>query len=220
MAPLPFNRTPIWLLTLVALATGATGCSTAEICEDQITWAPGSDQVNISKNDRLLICGDPAHNSWKKIPPRQSANFLRSYLESQAYLDPKIDIDYDANRIRVNAGPRARVTDISVTGTVTPGFTVSPLLMHIDEALEKSTLDKISGEALELLKSLGYACATLELEAHPDGRVILKLNSGAIENFPGVHDVLNPEVDSDILARYEPFHLGDRAGWRTTLNRP
>ncbi|MBC7385350.1 MAG: BamA/TamA family outer membrane protein [Cryobacterium sp.] len=211
------------LLTVATIMTtlALTGCSTPEICEKEITWSPGTPQVEISKNDKILICGDPAHYAWKKIPPGQSAKFLRSYLESQAYLDPKITVDYDAGKVVVDAGKRSVVTAILTEGEP-PEWKTPPLNIYLGHPLEKTTLDTISSYSIEQLKTIGYACGKIDLVAHPDGRVILKIQSGERQIFPQTVDVNPPEVDNEILRRYEPFHEGNRfnisktilAGWR------
>lgn len=191
------------------------GCSTPEICEEQITWAPGSPQIGIPANDKILICGDPTYRSWEKIPPGQSAKFLRSYLESKAYLDPKITVDYDASKVVVNAGKRTVVTAIITEGEPV-GWKTGPLEIYLDQPLDKTTLDQIQNYSLELLKGMGYACAKVNLTAHTDGRVILGIRSGAPQFFPPTVDLETPEVDVEILGRYEPFHIGDPFDIRKT----
>lgn len=210
-------RRILYYTLLVGFGFAAAGCSTPQICPEQISWAPGSERVDIAKNDRLFICGDPAHPSWEKIPPRQAASFLRSFLESQAYLNPVITVDYDANKIVVDAGRRTNVTSIIAEGDVPPNWDVDPLKMYLDKPLEKTTLDLLSAKSLELLKSMGYGCSTVSLRAYPDGRVVLELHAGKLQTFPVTRDVNPPEVDTEILARYEPFHRGDPFDIRKSL---
>lgn len=193
------------------------GCSSAEVCDEQLTWVPGSPKVDIPANDRLLICGDPSYPAWTKIPPGQSATFLRSYLESKAYLEPTITVDYDAKKVVVNAGNRAVITALDSTGDVPPEWSIDPLKTYLDSTLEKSNLDSLTNYSIELLKSLGYGCATVTLTAHVDGRVILHLKAGKRQIFPETRDLNSKEVDSEILARYEPFHPGDAFDIRKTL---
>lgn len=173
--------------------------------------------MDIAANDRLLICGDPSYPAWTKIPPGQSATFLRSYLESKAYLEPKITVDYDAKKVVVDAGKRAVITALDSAGDVPPEWSIDPLKTYLDSTLEKTNLDSLTNYAIELLKSLGYGCAKVTLTAHIDGRVILNLQAGKRQIFPLTRDTSSAEVDAEILARYEPFHVGDPFDMRKIL---
>jgi outer membrane translocation and assembly module TamA len=192
------------------------GCTSPKLCGDRVAWAPGSEHIELGKNDALLVCGDPSHAAWENVPPRQSAKFVRAYLESKGYLEPTIDIDYDTNRVTVDAGKRAVISAILAEGAP-PGWSNAPLESNLGRALEKTALDQIEGDALGLLKGMGYACGTLKLEAHPDGRIVLKLSPGTVKTFPPPHDLGDYPVSDAILSRFEPFSPGDPYDIRETI---
>lgn len=192
------------------------GCASPKLCDERVVWATGSERVALAENDKLFICGDPSHPAWKNVPPRQSAKYIRSYLESKGYLEPKITVDYDANRVSVDAGGRAVINTIHVEGEP-PGWKTGPLESSLGRAIEKTTLDQIEGDALGLLKGMGYACARLKLEAHPDGRVVLKLYPGTAKTFPYPTSTEDFPVPDRILARFEPFDPGDPYDLRETI---
>lgn len=209
-------RPVIPLLTLAFLSAFVSGCAQPELCDDRVVWAKGSERIKLAKNDELFVCGDPSHPAWKNVPPRQSAGYVRSYLESKGYLEPKITVDYDASRVVVDAGKRAVINTIVVEGEP-PGWKTGPLESNLGRALEKTTLDQIEGDALGILKGLGYACARLKLEAHPDGRLVLKLFPGTPKTFLYPISSDDYPVPDRILARFEPFAPGEPFDVRKTI---
>jgi translocation and assembly module TamA len=193
---------------LLLLALGA-GCSSTPPCEDEIVWVPGSEEVDIPKNDRLLICGDPSHRSWKRIPPNQASKFLRGFLESKGYLQPKIDVDYEKDRLLVNAGPLSKITSLVVAAPRPPFWSTSPLETHIGEPLTKSTLDVIQADATALLMENGFPCAKVELRATPEGEVEIRLYPGPPHPFTESFDLSPFPLKAGLLTRYEPFVPGE-----------
>ncbi len=186
-----------------------SACGTPELCGDRVVWGPTGDHIELAKNDKLFVCGDDSYAAWKKIPPKQAEAFMRSYLESRGYLTPKIQIDFDAERVTVESGPRAIVTALISEGLVPPGWTTGPLETSLGKPLEKSTLDTIEQDALSLLMRMGYACADLTLRAHPDGRVVLVLKPGQPSVFPVAFNAQDFPIAGDILERFEPFTPGE-----------
>lgn len=195
---------PFFTAALVAVSA----CSSPELCGTRVQWAPGSDRVELGKNDQIFVCGDPNHPSWQNVPPRQSAAYLRSFLESKGYLDPKIDVDYDASRVTVNAGKRSTIAVILAEGEP-PGWTNAPLETSLGRPIEKTTLDQIESDALGLLRMMGYACGSVRLEAHPDGRIVLKIDAGTAKTFPRAVSRGDYPISDAIFSRYEPFSPGD-----------
>ena len=172
--------------------------------------------MKLAKNDELFVCGDPSHAAWEDVPPRQSATFLRSYLESKGYLEPKIEVDYDHLKVTVDAGKRAVITAI-IAENAPPGFKTSELESNLGRSLEKSTLDQVEGDAIGMLKALGYACGTLKVEAHPDGRLVLNLNPGTPKTFLAAISNGDYPVSDHVLTRFEPFAPGEPYDVRKTI---
>lgn len=164
--------------------------------------------MKLAANDQIFVCGDPSHLAWKDVPPRQSATFMRAYLESQGYLEPDIKVDFDAGKVTVDAGKRAIINTILAEGAPF-GWKTGELESNIGRALEKTTLDQIEGDALAILKGLGYACASVKIEAHPDGRLVLKLSPGTPKTFILPVSQGDYPVSDRILSRFEPFSPGD-----------
>ncbi|MBS1961746.1 MAG: BamA/TamA family outer membrane protein [Bdellovibrionales bacterium] len=195
---------PFFTTVLASLSA----CSSPELCGTRVQWAPGSERVELGKNDEIFVCGDSNHASWQNVPPRQSAAYLRSFLESKGYLDPKIDVDYDASRVTVNAGRRATIAVILSEGDP-PGWTNAPLETNLGRPLEKAALDQIQNDATGLLRAMGYACGDVKLEAHPDGRIVLKIDSGTPKSYPAPVSMGDYPISDAIFSRYEPFSPGD-----------
>ncbi len=212
-----FHKRFLISVALPSLALLLSSCATSELCGDRVVWGPTGDRIKLAKNDELFVCGDPSHPSWKRIPPKQAETFMRSYLESKGYLEPKIKIDYDAGRVTVESGRRAIVTVILTEGVVPPGWKVDPLETSLGQPLEKTTLDTIEQDAIGVLKTMGYACADLDLRAHPDGRVILKLKPGQPTVFAPAFNAGDYPIADDILERYEPFSAGDPYSIKKTI---
>jgi translocation and assembly module TamA len=187
-----------------------SACSSTQPCQDEIVWVPGSEEVDIPKNDRLLICGDPSHRSWKRIPPHQASSFLRGYLESQGYLQPKIDIDYEKDRLLVNAGPVSKIRSLTVAEPKPFFWSTDPLETHLGKPLTKSTLDVIQADATALLMENGFPCAKVDLRATPEGEVEIRLSPGGEHPFTETFDLSPFPLKAGLLTRYEPFVPGER----------
>jgi translocation and assembly module TamA len=198
------------LISALAAATLAlSSCSHSRPCEDVIAWAPGSDKIDIPKNDRLFICGDPDSHAWKRIPQNQAASALRSYLESQGYLAPKIEPDYEARKLLVDIGRKSKIEKM-VTAEPTPGFwSQAPLETHLGSPLTKKTLDRIQADATALLQENGYPCAKVQLRATPEGEVEIRLFPGDPLPFTDVTDLADYPLKARILKRYEAFTPGE-----------
>jgi len=108
----------VWLLftaLMLLLARPATAAVTV-LCPNVRLDAAAS--VKLSASERTLVCGDPKTPAWSHIPLRQSAYFLKIFLNQRGYHDPVAS--FKDGTLTMHAGTISTVREVEVVGAPIP----------------------------------------------------------------------------------------------------
>ncbi len=164
--------------------------------------------VKLNSNEKVLVCGsDQDNESWKNIPLPQSEFHLKSILQNLGYQNPHFE--RDGLILNVWSGPQDKIKSLIVQGAdgvLRPekkrkivGFPLMP---------EK--LNDVDAWANLGVRSQGYACPRLRVEAHAwDGTILEEVELNGKQQFSDVDYGDLDGLNSDIMDRYQPFEKGD-----------
>ncbi len=165
-------------------------------------------KIKLNSNEKVLICGsDKDYESWKNIPLTQSEFHLKSILQNLGYQNPRFE--REGLILHVWSGPQDKIKSLVVNGAdrvLRPekkrkivGFPLTP---------EK--LNEVDSWSNFGVRSLGYACPALKVEAHAwDGTVLEVVELNGKKNFNDVDYGDLDGLSSDIMDRYQPFSKND-----------
>lgn len=181
------------------------GCASKKLC-DHIELQEG--RLSLNENERILVCGsDKSAEGWKDVPIPQARYQLNVILQNKGYLNAKFE--RQGETLKVWPGDRRKISSLEVTGG---GGLVKPEKKRkvVGEALEPEKLDEISDWVKLVLRSRGYACPQVNLNAQAwDGLVRVDIEQGARQKVSRIEVVGLEGLDEDVLARFRAFHDGD-----------
>ncbi len=161
--------------------------------------------------EKRLLCGDPDPDPigrpWSRIPPNQTAYFMRGFLQSRGYHQPVFK--QEGETLFVDVGPLSRLSALKVEGG--PAGWQPPERRHvIKSVLSPALLDELEGWALGLIKDEGYPCSSARAQADPvTGEVLIKLEPGTTKRIVGFEEQGDTGLRQGVLDRYNAFHEGD-----------
>lgn len=144
----------------------------------------------------------------------QAELHMRTILENLGYLSPTFE--YNDNRLSIRTGPRTTIQSLNVEGDKDE-LDASKKRKVIGAPLTSNKLDEVSAWANQTLRSRGYACPNVKVEAHQwDASVWIKADTGPKQTFSELKlpDLL--PVQSEVFERYKPFDEGDAYDVRKT----
>lgn len=160
--------------------------------------------IELNGNEKVLICGtDEGPNSWKDIPFTQAEIQIKAVLQNLGYLKPQFErID---DRLYVSRGPLSRIQHFDVLGAenVLDG---SKKRKVINAPLTPSKLDEVSAWGNLTIRSRGYPCPVINVEARAwDETVVLNTKLGSLYRF-GPYPIEGlGGINENVLRRYQPF---------------
>lgn len=165
-------------------------------------------KIKLNANEKVLVCGsDKGTENWKEIPLPQAELHLRSILQNVGYLNPKFV--REGETLKVWSGPLEKVKSLKVEGAEGT-LNADKKRKIVDYPMMPSKLNEVEAWANLGIRTQGYACPTIAVEAHAwDNSVLVKAELGTKKVYgtvsPGDLDGLN----QDILDRYQPFLPGE-----------
>lgn len=173
---------------------------------DHIFLKEGS--LRLNENERILVCGtSKAGEGWRHIPLPQSQWELNNILQSQGYFKPRFERDID--RLFVWSGPRSEANTLQVQGDQ---HFLRPEKKRkiLGYPLTSEKLNEVRRWAEQDLRSQGFACHKIQVEAHAwdaslhvDVEPLPRQRIGALSytGLEGLH--------VDTFLRYRAFEPGD-----------
>jgi hypothetical protein len=166
-------------------------------------------KLKLNANEKILVCGtDKGAVNWKEIPLAQSELHLRSILQNLGFLNPRFE--RDGNVLKVWPGPQDKVKALKVEGD---NGTLKPEKKRkiVDFPMMPSKLNEVEAWANLGIRTQGYACPVIKVEAHAwDGTVLVTTELKGLKTYGAV--VSAPDMSGlnlDILDRYQPFKPGE-----------
>jgi len=198
----------LWLLLFATVANSAD----FKVCEN-ITLKDGS--IDLNKNEKVLVCDlDKGSEGWRDIPLLQSQLYLRAILHNSGYFNAKFE--ENAGQLSIWRGPITKITALDNVGDKHVLDTTK--IRHIiGQPLTPDKLNDVEAWANTEVRSRGYACPELNVEAYAwNGNVLIKTKVSGKKKFGELNadgmEGLNPKV----LERYRPFEIGDDYDIRKT----
>jgi outer membrane translocation and assembly module TamA len=202
------RRRRILAWAFIALSTGILGgCSNGpvKLC-DNVILREG--RLKLSKNERVLVCGSDAGQTegWRKVPLLQAQYQIKVLLQNQGYLHPHFE--RKDGRLEVWSGPIEKVGRFEVRGA--DGILRSGDKRHVIEApMSPPVLDEVKQWADTGLRSRGYACPTIDVQAQAwDRALVVDVRKGERQKVAGIEYVGLESLDPQSIARYQSFEPG------------
>lgn len=165
------------------------------------------DELNLSKAETKMICGDAGNPTWESIPLTQAAFFLRGFLQARGYQRPEIDMGTGALHVKV--GKLTLVQGIRIVGAphdLKPERYWEPN----GRPLTPDRLNDIEKWVKRKLAESGFPCAHVKSEGNAvTGIVTVNVASGPPWSIREIQEDPIPGMIGGIPRRYDPFELGD-----------
>lgn len=194
----------LWLMLFLILGIRPTQ-GAIELCED--VKVRDLEEFDLSDSEELLLCGDKKSGPYKYIPLYQKQIYLKSYLQSRAYLNPLFEITGD--ELIVTAGKTSEVKKISIQSLdETHNEIVKKRIRRLFKSspLVPKTLDAIESDAKDLFRRFGYPCIKPSSTALIDeSRVIIHLDHLKKYKFGEVSRQKIDGLYEEALDRFYPF---------------
>ena len=167
--------------------------------------------VSLSEMEKRLLCGDteksPIGLPWATIPPSEAAYFLRGFLQTRGYHQPRFV--EDTGILFVDPGTESELTGFRLSGG--PSSWDPPRRRLIaGQPLTPALLDDLEKWSLMQIKNEGYACATTTSQADPlSGQSEVFLQPGQVKIIRSILDKGDGGLNTGVLDRYNAFRIGD-----------
>ncbi len=172
-------------------------------------------KLKLNNNENALVCGSGSGtDAWVTIPLPQSQLHLQSILQNLGYLHPRFE--RIGNQLRVWQGERNTITALQTEGA--DGI-LNPAKKRkiVGAPLMPEKLNEVEAWANLGMRSQGYACPKLTVEAHAwDGSVLAKSDMGSVKKTSQIQLGDLEGLDPKMMDRYQPFELGENFDIRET----
>lgn len=188
-------------LLLVGCADGPT-----QLCR-HIVLREG--HLKLSQNERVLVCGkeDSSTEAWRSVPLTQAEYQIKVLLQNKGYLKPRFE--RQGEMLNVWSGAMQTVDHLDVHGA--DGLLNPDKKRHvIDAPMTPKVLDDVQQWADTGLRSQGYACPKIQVQAQAwDRTLVADIDKGSRQKVAGVDKQGLENLDPASLARYQSFQPGD-----------
>ncbi|HXH76620.1 MAG TPA: BamA/TamA family outer membrane protein [Bacteriovoracaceae bacterium] len=168
-------------------------------------------KIKFTDTEKRMLCGDPAVDAYKNIPPYQAEIFMKGFLQSRGYLQPEFAPVGEV----LNVYPRSKTFIRKMRVNIDEDKERKLVEKEIQRQYRKKLmtpkrLDAIEADALTVVRRRGFPCAKIETEAFPDTRSV-DLNYKDLNWFPfgKIEKEKIPDLHENALARFYPFRESD-----------
>jgi translocation and assembly module TamA len=197
-----------WIFSFLILLAGAVPAVAADghrLC-DHIFLKEG--RLKLNDNEKVLVCGsDKGGEGWQEVPVPQAQMQLANLFQAAGYLNPRFEREGD--HLNVWSGPQSDVKSLAVNGD--PGV-LRPEKKRkiIGYPLMPSKLNEVQRWGDQELRSHGYACPAVKVEAHAwDESLLLNVNPGSRQRVGELTYTGLEGLHVDTLLRYRAFDPGE-----------
>lgn len=216
----------IWISVLCAPLAFVVSCADKVICDGRVVLH-SRNKIKFSKNEKPLLCGDENLNPWKDVPPAQTEMTMKEFLKGRGYYEPKFKMiekgdpkftesDSDVEKseeiqhqLHIYSGPKFKVQNVSFIDAPVDFYKVR-FIGWKNKDFVSGTLDEIQTWTIRRLKSIGYACAAVEIRAIVDTKEVeVYIKAGEKYVFPPIEYNEDNKIKIQVLERFYAFHEGE-----------
>ena len=172
-------------------------------------------KLKLNENEKILVCGSSkATEGWQEVPIPQAQLQLGNLFQAQGYLHPRFEREGDV--LYAWSGPRSEVKVLRSEGDKAY-LETSKKRKIVGQPLKPSKLTDVQRWADQVLRSSGFACPTLKIEAHAwDESVIINAVPGEVQRIGELTYSGIEGLHIDTFQRYRSFNHGDLYDIRET----
>lgn len=196
------------ILLLVVIFVGGSIGLASEICPAIRSTHPVEPQFN--ESEKVLICGyqkaitDSNQMAWKEIPQSQSIAHLKALLQVRGYNNPTFSIG--TRGFEFDPGPITFVRNVEARGSPDE-LDISKKRFIKGKPITPTLLSELEDWVQLELRQIGYPCPLAKAYANSEtGDVLVDIEPGTQYTFGSIQTESIPELNSQILSRYYPFH--------------
>lgn len=184
--------------------------SKTEVCSN--VFIGDNTDISFTQTEKKLICGDSETSAYQEIPFYQAQFFLRGFLQSRSYLNPKFEVKN--NSLFIFPGDIAhlkKVTALSEDGKREKKLEKEVKRQLRGYELNPGLLNRIESETKRYLRHVGYPCPKVESEVDIEsGDVKITLKDLNEHVFGKINKQEIPGLYPNALDRYYPFYSDER----------
>ena len=193
------------LFGAILLYSANVNAETEEFCSVRIESPKG---ISFSETERLWICGDPTSEAWSTIPVSQKKLFLKNFLQSRGFHNPKFK--QESNLLIVDAGVETKVKEFRALHAP-PELIIKKRRRLLGQTLSPAILSDVENWIKREMQYNGYPCPALESKAIIDeGAIEIDIKSGDIYHFTYIPSEGEVDIQQEILERFTAFREGQR----------
>lgn len=197
------------LLAIVGALWGAQ-CAAFDKVLCQNVSLLGEISPELTHEEKIFLCGDPAFQEWQAIPLEQIEYHARTFLQARGYHSPRFEIYSTDSKIAIDPGKITPVSEVIVNHSPLP-LDLKRFRHIVDQPLTPGVLQTVETEIRNRLRSNGYACPIIVVTGNPqNGLVTADVNAGAQASFESIDRDEIPGVNPKVIDRYYPFYPEDR----------
>lgn len=182
----------------------AEAYANTRICKNY--YFSGGHSVDLTQNEKTLICGDETTEAWKEIPIQQVKKMLSVFLESRGYY--RFNTHNVHGEIHFELEDPVLVQSIKVVPKI-ESFDIEEKRKIIGEPLTPSLLDELERWTKLWFTERGYACVEVTTKANSKtGEVLLSVDKNELFVFPEMKWP-SQDWDTETLSRFQAFEAGD-----------
>jgi hypothetical protein len=207
------------LLTFLLCGNGSSAAPVVvDVCPKLTLEGP--ERIGFSSSELLLLCGDPANEAWKTIPPNQAVFHLRTFLQDRGYYFA--EVRQEGSQTVVNIGEATIVRELQLDGN-DPLIRLDRIRAIQGKKLTPQLLNDLEGRVREQLQTTGVGCPQYKVEGFPKSGIVRVTVVPEPPQTVGKIDVVPVEgLDRETWDRFHAFKKGyrfDGEAMQVTTNR-
>jgi translocation and assembly module TamA len=200
-----------FIISILMFSTAGLGADQA-LC-DHVLMKEG--KLRLNENEKILVCGSSkGGEGWLQVPLPQAQLQLANLFQADGYLNPHFDRQGDT--LFAWSGPQSEVKSLKTTGD--QGYLRPEKKRKIlHEPLMPSKLNEVQRWADQELRSHGFACPALKVEAQAwDQTVLVETEPGQVQRIGTLTYSGLEGLHVDTFQRYQAFRPGELYDIRET----
>ena len=193
-------------MLMASASPSAANAWDAEVCPQLIVRSAEKVSLDLSDDEKRLLCGGKPDSAWSDIPDSQARFEFKTFLQDRAYYHPRFS--EENGRAIVELGAASLVTAVHLEGDP-PDLLFERKRGVIGADLTPKFLDEIEKWISHRLETLGYGCPRIKAEGDPEtGMVRVKIESGLVQSVLVPSEDVVEGVTPGMFRRADAFPPG------------